>query len=254
MVNRTDFYYFSPTGGTKKVGEAFCKAISGEVMDHNLGLREKEPANPAGELAVFAAPVFGGRIPALVADKIKALDGSGKKAVTFVVYGTRAYEDALLELNQAVSHQGFQIAASGACIAQHSMAPDVGKGRPDEKDVSEITGFAKRVESELDNRSRTEITVPGNQPYKEAMTIPAPPISLETCSLCGKCEEVCPTAAITVSEGHIATDPNTCILCMACTAVCPNQSRILPPPLQERMEQMLGALKDVRRENEFFIL
>ena len=49
------------------------------------------------------------------------------------------------------------------------------------------------------------------------------------------------------------TDSQSCILCMACAAACPEHARILPPPLKEKMEQMLGALKNVRRENEFFL-
>ena len=40
---------------------------------------------------------------------------------------------------------------------------------------------------------------------------------------------------------------------MACTAACPENARVLPAPLQETMEQKLGALKDVRRENEVFL-
>ena len=40
---------------------------------------------------------------------------------------------------------------------------------------------------------------------------------------------------------------------MACTANCPGNARILPPPLQEKMQQMLGKLKSVRRENEIFL-
>ncbi|MCI8453813.1 MAG: 4Fe-4S binding protein [Lachnospiraceae bacterium] len=50
------------------------------------------------------------------------------------------------------------------------------------------------------------------------------------------------------------TDPNVCILCMACSAACPEHARVLPQALQERTKKLLGALKTVRRENEFFIL
>lgn len=40
---------------------------------------------------------------------------------------------------------------------------------------------------------------------------------------------------------------------MACTAACPEHARILPPPVQEMMNQKLGVLKDIRRSNEIFL-
>ena len=95
--------------------------------------------------------------------------------------------------------------------------------------------------------------MPGNIPYKAAMNMPAAPVSLPSCTGCGTCEKACPTGAIVMKDGTAAADPEKCILCMACTAACPEHARVLPPPLSERMEQMLGALKDVCRENEFFL-
>lgn len=70
---------------------------------------------------MVAAPVFGGRIPSIVAEKLNELEGHGKKAVTLVVYGNRAYEDALLELNNVVEDRGFQVAAScsSGCTTFH---------------------------------------------------------------------------------------------------------------------------------------
>lgn len=56
-----------------------------------------------------------------------------------------------------------------------------------------------------------------------------------------------------MENGSVVTNPEKCILCMACVKACPEHARILPPPLQEKMEQMLGALKSVRRENEYFL-
>ena len=34
-----DFYYFSPTGGTKKVGDIFCSSITDQVHTYDLGDR-----------------------------------------------------------------------------------------------------------------------------------------------------------------------------------------------------------------------
>lgn len=251
MLNIVDFYYFSPTGGTKKAGAVLASEIAETVNEVNLA--DKTIGNSSTNVIVIAAPVFGGRIPAIVSDKIAKLNGNGKKAITAVVYGVRAYEDALLELNDAMENSGFEVIASAALVAQHSIVPEVGSGRPDQADITEIQQFAKRVLEALEVDKTNNIVVPGNHPYKDSMKVSATPISLDTCGGCGYCATVCPMDAITVADKSVTTDVEKCIMCMACVAKCPTKARILPPPLQEGMTQKLGVLKDVRRENEFYI-
>ncbi len=253
MLNQTELYYFSPTGGTKKAGRIFCDGIAKEIKEINLGKKVKETSQPESDLIVVAAPVFAGRIPEITTEKLKKMEGKGKKAVTLAVYGNRAYEDALLELNQTLEGQGFQIVASAALVAQHSMAPEVGQGRPDEMDKKSILDFSRRVLEKVETGTHDIIKVPGNYPYKEGMDMRVTPLSLPACSQCGICEKICPTDAIHIENGAVVTSPEKCILCMACTSACPEHARILPPPLQEKMEQKLGALKNIRRENEFFL-
>lgn len=228
----------------------FTDTMEKEVIWQDLGSKETMLEKPEGEMIVVAAPVFGRRIPSIVREKIEQLSGTGKKAVTIAVYGNRAYEDALLEMNDILIKCGFTVIASGAFVAQHSMAPEVGAGRPDGEDEKDIHKFAESVK----NSTATEnVHVPGNRPYKPEMNMTVTPISLPSCTKCGKCVTVCPTNAISVTDGSVITDAEKCILCMACTHICPEQARILPPPLQQKMEQMLGALKSVRNKNEVFL-
>ena len=138
-------------------------------------------------------------------------------------------------------------------IAQHSVVPCVGAGRPDLKDTEEIKAFGAAVLKKLESGMFSPITVPGNRPYLPEMNLPVSPVCLSSCGGCGKCIEACPVSAITKEGTAIVTDAQKCILCMACTTVCPAHARILPPPVQESMNEKLGALKDVRRENEFFV-
>lgn len=252
MLKKVDYYYFSPTGGTKKTGEICLEILAEEIKRSDLASREWADFTPESELIVAAVPVFGGRIPALAAQKLKQLNGAGKKAVTLAVYGVRAYEDALLELNDLMTECGFQIIASAALIAQHSVVPEVGMGRPDEQDAAEIRAFAEKVLTVLDGGAETEIKVPGNHPYKQGMNMPVSPMTLPDCGLCGTCVEICPTEAVKVEKDTACTDVEKCILCMACVKACPAKARILPPPLQEQMNQMLLPFAEVRRENEFF--
>ncbi|MEE1196557.1 MAG: EFR1 family ferrodoxin [Lachnospiraceae bacterium] len=252
MANTVQLYYFSPTGGTKKAGTAFCEAVCKDYKMINLAEKTDCVEQPSADLVVFAAPVYAGRIPEFVTEKMKKLDGTGKKAVTLAVYGVRAYEDALLEMNDVAKACGFEVIASGAFIAQHSIVPEVGAGRPDARDIDEIQDFAKKV-SEKQGEVHSEFAVPGNRPYRDGNKVSATPISLDDCTYCGICAEVCPTDAITVSEDTAVTELSKCMMCMACVAHCPNHARVLPAPMQQALNEKLGVLKDVRRENETFM-
>lgn len=252
MYSTIDFYYFSPTGGTKKAGESFCRGIAGQTRPVDLCQR-KEATQPQSSLAVIAVPVYGGRIPTLAAEKLRQLDGNGKQAVTLAVYGNRAYEDALLELNQLLEQQGFQIAASAALLAQHSIVPEAGAGRPDENDCAQTLAFAQKVLEQLEQGIAKPVHVPGNFPYKEGMHKSKPPLSLASCSQCGTCAAVCPAGAVELTEHAVETDPQACILCMACVKACPQQARILPPPMQQALNEKLAPYTKVRRENEYFL-
>ena len=165
----------------------------------------------------------------------------------------RAYEDALLELNHVAAAAGFEIVASAAVVARHSIVPAVGEGRPDVDDRKSITEFAKNVLVKLANGDEAPVSVPGNFPYKDCMNLPATPICLPDCGKCGKCVSTCPTAAMHIDEDGVKTNVDTCILCLACVSVCPKKARILPPPLQENMNGKMAALIPVRRENEYFL-
>ena len=251
MLHKISLYYFSPTGGTKKVGECFGKAAAEQVVPVNLAAGELKGSEDAA-LAVIAMPVFGGRIPAFGTEQLLKVNGNGKKAVTLAVYGNRAYEDALLELNNTAKKAGFQVIASGAFIAEHSMNREVAAGRPDKEDEGQIQAFAETVLEKLASGTDAEVKVPGNEPYKPHMKRMATPVCTEDCGLCGACAKACPVDAIEIKEA-VVTDPEKCILCMACTNACVRGARVLPAPMKAHLQQLLGPLKEVRRENEMFI-
>ena len=58
MLNTAVFYYFSPTGGTKKAGEILCQGLAKEVKLANLGTQDTKVETPEGDVTVFAAPVL----------------------------------------------------------------------------------------------------------------------------------------------------------------------------------------------------
>ncbi len=253
MLNTLELCSFSPTGGTKKTAGILAAALSESVTAHDLLCSAALPA-PVADVVLIAAPVYGGRIPAPVAEKVQQLSGAGKLAVTLVVYGNRAYEDALLELNDCAAAAGFTVVASGAFVAQHTFHSAVGAGRPDVQDAEELQAFAAEILAKLAAGDTASPSVPGNRPYKAVMAMPVSPIFLPECGACGKCMRLCPVGAISRDEnGQLVTDAQKCILCMACVAACPHGARTLPPPLKATLEQKLAPLAAIRRSNERYL-
>ena len=72
----------------------------------------------------------------------------------------------MLEMNDILIQGGFTVIASAAFVAQHSIVPEVGAGRPDAEDIKEIRTFAEAVKS---STSAENVHVPGNRPYKPEM-------------------------------------------------------------------------------------
>ena len=80
-------------------------------------------------------PVYAGRIPPICSEMLLHLKGHNTPAIITVAFGNRDYDDALLELKSLLENNGFLVIGAGAFVAQHSIFPKVGKGRPDEKTV-----------------------------------------------------------------------------------------------------------------------
>lgn len=280
--------YFSPTGGTRKAcmnlaaamaaedassGAAAAAVVPGEMSAEAAAVSEAASVSGASAAAIrevdlshvdaecvfgpedtviVGMPVFGGRIPAFGAGKLKLLKGNGAAAVTAAVYGNRAFEDALLELGDSLKEQGFKIAAGTALLAEHSMARDIGAGRPDEEDKEDMKSFAARICEKLKMKGRREPEIPGDRPYREWKQMPVTPRADDSCTACGLCAGQCPAGAIP-ADAPGSTMAERCILCMRCVSVCPVRARSLPEPALAMLAQKLSAVRDIRRENELFL-
>ena len=118
--------------------------------------------------------------------------------MAIAVYGNRDYDDALLELSDILSKNGFQVLSAGAFIAQHSIFPKVGAHRPDTEDFHQMNVFADETKKIIgkDAAKLLPIHIRGNRPYKIPGSIPIYPSGTKSCMECGKCATLCPTQAI----------------------------------------------------------
>lgn len=240
---------FSPTGGTSKIAAAIAGARMGTRIDLCSPVEPQEM--PAGAPLLAVVPVYGGRIPAIAAQRLLALQGSGNPAIAVVVYGNRAYEDALLELKNVLTEAGHQVIAAAAFIAEHSIIRSIAADRPHADDLARAVEFGAAVEAKL-NGELTTVDVPGNAEYRPLPQMPATPLVTDACGGCGMCAHKCPVGAIPLSNPR-STDAAKCILCMRCVAICPRKARILPPPMVEAFTARLNAVASEPKQPEIYI-
>ena len=114
------------------------------------------------DLVVIAMPVFAGRVPALAVERLRRANPHGAKCVVVVVFGNRAYDDALLEMQDVASEIGFRVIAAVAAVAEHSIIRKYGKGRPDSADDQVLRRFGADIVRKAEREDCTMPQVPGN--------------------------------------------------------------------------------------------
>ena len=246
---------FSPTGGTKKVADCLISALEGDVITVDL-TDSKQDFHAVSltneDSAVISVPSYGGRVPAVAVERLTALNGQGARAVLVCVYGNRAYEDTLVELEDTAKRAGFQVIAAVAAIAEHSIARQFAAGRPDAQDAKQLTDFAQQIQNKLSTGASTAPALPGNRPYKKAGSIGMVPKPTKDCTRCGACAAKCPVQAID-KENPKKVDEKACISCMRCISVCPQAARKVNPVMLSAAGLMLKKVCSERKEGELFL-
>ena len=244
---------FSPTGGTEKVVAALTAPWGKTARDIDLTARQTDFFKIAfcpEDVVVIAVPSYGGRVPGLAAERIRQVHGNDAKAVIVAVYGNRAYEDTLVELEDLAREAGFVVVAAVAAVAEHSIQRRVAKGRPDAEDRSVLEGYGKTILQRLQNGTAGPASpIPGNRPYKKTGSGGPVPFPGENCTQCGRCAERCPAGAI---DKAAVADPARCIGCMRCVADCPQQARALSTERLAAVTAMLERVCVGRKECELY--
>lgn len=245
---------FSPTGGTKKVADLLAKDLAQDVRTVDLTDSRMDFSGVAltGEdVAVIAVPSYGGRMPEPAAERLAMTKGNGARAVIVCVYGNRAYEDTLVELQDTAKAAGFRVVAAVAAVAEHSIAREFATGRPDAQDQAELHQFAERIHSKLASGACDEPEIPGNRPYKKASGAGMVPKPTKECVACGLCAAKCPVQAIDATDVK-AVDSKVCISCMRCVSICPHSARKVNGMMLAAVHAMLKKACTTRKNDELF--
>ncbi len=265
-IDAVNLIYFSPTHTTQRILEGIAHGLEVQTVTHfdlTLPHVPDQIFEMAGDtLTLIGAPVYAGRLPAVAVRRLQRVMGNETPAVIVVVYGNRAYEDALLELKDMTMARGFIPIAGAAFIGEHSYstaAMPIAPGRPDAADMVKAVAFGQHIRQLLARTpvdSLPPLTVPGNYPYKERRPSteapPTPTTIADLCTLCGDCAVVCPTAAITIGDAVI-TKAAACIQCCACTRACPTGARVMEDPRILRTAAWLYENHSARKEPEVFL-
>lgn len=247
---------FSPTGGTRAVAAQLSKGwyATAQIIDLTDSNRDFSKLQfSEDDVCLVAVPSYGGRVPAIAAQRLAAVHGGQARAVLLSVYGNRAQDDTLRELYDVTKAAGFCPVAAVAAIAEHSIVRKYGAGRPDAADLEQLKTFAAQIAAKLTEGSRPEtLQLPGNDPYCKYQGVPFHPAADKNCIKCGRCSEVCPVGAIP-AQNPSKTDTKKCITCMRCVKTCPTHARKINPVLMFVAEQGLKKGCATRKENELFL-
>jgi ferredoxin/flavodoxin len=272
-IHSLKLVYFSPTGTTKAVVQGIARGIDQsnvELIDITRpDARKQSIRTSEHELLIIGVPVYIGRVPAHVTEWLHAINAHNTPAVCVVVYGNRAYEDALIELKDLLAQRGCKPIAGAAYIGKHSFSSEeipTAQDRPDSSDLHHAETFGRKIQEKLNTLPSvdqiSDVTIPGCHPYRGEPCHPYRRDSKfwnvdfiavsDECVQCGICAEVCPVGAVD-PENSSKIDTEKCITCCACIKHCPNLARTIKPGMVRDAALRISTLYKERKEPEFFV-
>jgi ferredoxin len=256
--------YFSPTGTTRSIIQAVARGIdanSAEQIDLTRpDVRKMQLQTSKSDLLVVAVPVYIGRVPALLTEWLQAIKADRTLVVCIVVYGNRAYDDALIELKNILIERGCIPIACAAYIGEHSYSSaetPIAAARPDVNDLKHAELFGRKINEKRLSISSvdyiSDINIPGSFPYRgdnKLWIVDFISVS-DDCIQCGTCSELCPVGAIDPEESNLI-DKEKCITCCACIKNCPQNARSMKPGPVKDVAMRLNKLYKERKEPVFY--
>ena len=239
--------YFSPTGNSKAYAQAVAGGISenSDVIDLTpYSNRQQQKSFANDELVIFAFPVYGGRVPKIAKPRFEGFKGDNTPCILVATYGNRDYDDALAEMEDMLTSQGFTVIGGAAVVGRHTYG-QIAVERPDKDDLAKTSEFAREAA-----RKMTAVKMPGNRPYKDGGNGGSfYPSTSDKCTGCGLCRKGCPAGAI---DDKFQVDESKCISCFRCVRECPVEAKQVDTKQYSDFAAMFTQKLSARRENQFF--
>ncbi|MEG1781887.1 MAG: 4Fe-4S binding protein [Oscillospiraceae bacterium] len=255
---KVNLVYFSTTNVSKKYAVAMGKALEKEVVTYDFTLpsdrdASKAPCFKSDDLVIVSVPVYGGRLPTVCLEYLNALKGEKTPCVIIATYGNRHYDDALVELEDIMSENGFAVVGACAVVGRHSFSDEIAGHRPNVEDLEGAAEFIKLVVAK-EGKPLSKGTVPGNRPYKgKGASSGITPSTGDACIDCKLCAKKCPVGAINM-ENVKDIDGSKCLRCNRCVTICPTKAKAFTAPQYVQMvTNCIAGFGKPDRENVYFM-
>lgn len=232
--------YFSPTGNTKTIVKSLFQYDNKiKLIEFDLTLKNQRESitrfinsnNQSPDYFVIGSPVYSGKLPEIVVETLKTINGSNVSTLGIVTYGNKSYGIALSQLKNLLVKQNFNTVALGAFIGEHSFSGKfhIAENRPNKFDVKQAGLFGESV-------FKSDLTYLSNESYDNKIDFiakispqkgPKPLLDSKQCFDCSICVNNCPVEVIDVNTKMFKNKKSKkeCLGCMSCVKKCPNNAR-----------------------------
>lgn len=220
---------FSPTDGTKNAAAMLAAKFSTNVTFADIttkASRETEVEFAADDLAILAAPSYGGQIP-MIEGLFTNLKGNNTPCVVVCAFGNRAAENVNANLAKIATEQGFVVIGAIELVTPHVFSSNAkaGHSRPNVDDNLVMAEFAAKIKEKLANGNVEAITIEGTPDvdWTKQLSVAPKQFNKDNCINCKACATNCPVGAIDMDTLEVNED--ICIHCQRCSFMCEFNAR-----------------------------